>query len=140
MNFKLKTLFDFIKTNDTIGYFKDWTNNQFRDHIWFSKEKNKTFFYYMVKGQLFGIIEFYREHDYKTMVQKVITGLSKKNQVKSIKDGKVVFVHNIFAIPNVNYRDMLQRFKKYLKEYSSIYWWKLKNNKILLCHLHRRMK
>ena len=138
MNPKLRTLFDFIREHDSLGYFHEWTNNHLRDHIWFSKEENKSLFYYMDRGLLKGIIEFYREDDYKALVQRIIRGLSDGKRVRSKRCGKIVFVHNLFVDKNhVVLKNMLTRFIKYLKDFDNIYWWKLKNNQILLCKLRR---
>lgn len=133
---KIKTLLDFIRTNDSQKIYLSWSNNKLRDYV-YTKRNLNVFFYGYIKDVLCGIIEFYRAPSLDYLSVK----LKNKQQLTPIRQGKIIWAANLFFVKRLNNRGkrlILKNFIKFLKDFDNVYWWKLKNNKILLCKFRRK--
>jgi hypothetical protein len=128
---------DFIRKNDYQGYFKDYSNGKLRSYI-VSALKNECFFINHKKESITGIIEYYKGKNYRDLAEKLMVGLNKKIIPPNVGQGQTIWINNIITIQKMNFRYLLGKFKRYIKDFDNIYWWKYKNNKVFLCRLRRK--
>lgn len=128
--FKINELMDFVKKHGGDKLLEGQSNNQLRSLLWRGL-KNRNLFFILKRGELQGIIEWYRFNSFNTLIL-----LLQQNKIRMENiNGNIVYVHKIVCKKKTIDKKLFNRFIQFHQQISIrllfVCWWSLKKNKFI---------
>lgn len=124
MQYHINSILKFIRTYDSSGLYKDYSNTRLRKSIRACLEKNR--YYFVLRGgRIFGFIEWYRIKNCKYLVDTVRAG----KHLNCNPSGKLIYVKNAVFHPGYLTMHVFKKFVRYHKNINNVIWFRFKNKK-----------